>query len=218
MRKRLLRSSNWLKGARVAAAAGVLSMLQLGADPVHETTVSASTSQVVPVAIGGVLLGGQTRTLPTSESVQFQAGIQNLWNAIVEGRPSLAASLFFPLPAYVAVKAINNGVQEWTTRLMVFYKMDIMAAHAYLGAGAASDKLVGVWVPRSSAVWVKPGVELNKGSYWRVYGSRLLYLSGGVVKSLGIRSLISWKGEWYVVHLGHIARATFSGNLYEPYG
>ena len=206
--------SRWIRAARVLAAAGALSTLEYGAGLARGTAASHSA---VPVATGGVLLGGQTRTLPSTQSPQFQAGVQNLWNAIVEGRPQLATSFYFPLHAYVAVKAITNGVQEWTTRLLVFYQMDIMAAHAYLGAGAASDTLIGVWVPRGSAVWVQPGVELNKGSYWLVYGARLLYRSQGRVESLGIRSLISWKGQWYIVHLGHIARATFSGDLYQPY-
>jgi hypothetical protein len=32
----------------------------------------------------------------------------------------------------------------------------------------------------------------------------LLYTAGGVERSLPVSSLISWRGEWYVVHLGAI--------------
>ncbi len=50
-----------------------------------------------------------------------------------------------------------------------------------------------------------PGVEYNSGSYWRVFGSTLRYrLDDGTLHELPVTSLISWRGEWYVVHLGPI--------------
>ena len=54
------------------------------------------------------------------------------------------------------------------------------------------------------AVWVQPGAEYNKGSYWRVYGSRSHYTVDGQDHSFPVSSLISWRGQWYVVHLGEI--------------
>ena len=36
--------------------------------------------------------------------------------------------------------------------------------------------------------------------------TRIVYSEGGQTRSLGIASLISWRGEWYVVHLGAILR------------
>jgi len=41
----------------------------------------------------------------------------------------------------------------------------------------------------------------NKGSYWRVYGSVVHYEVDGRSSTFVIQSLISWRGEWYVVHL-----------------
>jgi len=34
-----------------------------------------------------------------------------------------------------------------------------------------------------------------------VYGTRLIYEVKGKERSLEVTSLISWRGEWYVVHL-----------------
>ena len=70
-------------------------------------------------------------------------------------------------------------------------------------ATAASARFTGVTVP-DAAQWILPGVEYNKGSYWRVYGSTLNYAAGGRSGSFTIASMISWRGQWYVVHLASI--------------
>ena len=61
--------------------------------------------------------------------------------------------------------------------------------------------LVGVDVPDARATWVLPGAEYNKGSYWRVYGTVVHYVVDGRAATFAIQSLISWRGQWYVVHL-----------------
>ena len=48
------------------------------------------------------------------------------------------------------------------------------------------------------------GGEYNKGSYWRVYNAALRYTAEGQAGSFPIASMISWRGEWYVVHLNSI--------------
>jgi hypothetical protein len=49
---------------------------------------------------------------------------------------------------------------------------------------------------------MKPGSEGNKIGYWRVLRSKLRYADAeGNQQSLEITSLISWRGEWYVVHV-----------------
>jgi hypothetical protein len=37
-----------------------------------------------------------------------------------------------------------------------------------------------------------------------VYGTAVTYVAGGQSRTFEIHSLISWRGEWYVVHLGAI--------------
>jgi hypothetical protein len=57
---------------------------------------------------------------------------------------------------------------------------------------------------RSDAVWVLPGAEYNKGSYYPVYDTTLHYRVGGQARSFTVASMISWRGRWYVVHLAAI--------------
>lgn len=146
----------------------------------------------------------QTADKPTT-SPKLAEHANALWQAIVSDDPSVAAPAFFPLGAYLQVKAISNPESDYRTRLLGAYAEDIHALHATLGARAAGAQPVGIDVPDGQAVWVEPGAEYNKGSYWRVYGANLRYTtSDGQRGSFPIASLISWRGEWYVVHLSSI--------------
>jgi hypothetical protein len=130
-----------------------------------------------------------------------------LWKAVVDGEPAEAHASFFPLSAYVQVKAISDPVHDYDTRLIPNYDEDILSLHATLRAQLAvaggAPVYVSVVVP-SGAQWIRPGVEYNKGSYWRVYGTLVNYTAGGQPHTFEIHSMISWRGEWYVVHLGPI--------------
>jgi hypothetical protein len=145
----------------------------------------------------------QTTTRPSAADPSFQAHIRDLWQAVVDGRPAQGLPFFFPLGAYVQVKAISDPVHDYWTRLIANYEQDVMTLHARLGPAAASARLTAVSVP-GAATWIVPGVEYNKGSYWRVYGTRVSYVAGGIPGSFEVTSMISWRGEWYVVHLGEI--------------
>jgi hypothetical protein len=158
----------------------------------------------------------QTSQLPGDQDPQFIAGTQALWRAIVRDQPSLAKPFFFPLSAYLQVKDIADPARDYQDRLIAWYDLDIKAAHDRLGADAAEAKLVSVQVPREQAEWIEPGAEYNKGSYYRVYGTRLTYQVKGHSASFGIFSLISWRGEWYVVHLGPATRPAMEGIVYDP--
>ena len=147
----------------------------------------------------------QTQDKPTSTDPKFTAGVAALWQAIVTDDPIKALPFFFPLGAYRQVKAISNPESDWRSRLVSGYVDDIHALHAKLGGKAATAQLAGIDVPEGQAVWVQPGVEYNKGSYWRVYGAQLRYTTAdGQSGSFPIASMISWRGEWYVVHLNSI--------------
>jgi hypothetical protein len=107
------------------------------------------------------------------------------------------------MSAYIQVKGISDPVHDYQTRLIANFDQDVEALHAALGGSAGSATLTGVTVP-DAAQWIVPGVEYNKGSYWRVYGTNVSYTAGGQSRSFPITSMISWRGEWYVVHLGAI--------------
>jgi hypothetical protein len=142
----------------------------------------------------------QTRERPR-EGDPFQARAKVLWDAIVADDPELALPFFFPLPAYVQVKTIANPETDWKRRLVASFRRDIHHLHETLGTRAAEAKLVELEVATERAHWVEPGVEGNKIGYWRVFGSKLRYQTERGAASIEVKSLISWRGEWYVVHL-----------------
>lgn len=160
----------------------------------------------------------QTKTMPTDTDPQFTAGVNALWQGIVDDNPQEAMPFFFPKSAYLQVKALSNPGADYENRLIGFYKLDIHAAHRLLGSDAKDAKLVGVSVPARAAEWILPGEEQNKLSYYRVYGSRLTYTEGGKTKSFGLFSLISWRGQWYIVHFGPNPRPKPIGVVYQPRG
>ncbi len=170
------------------------------------TTTTTTTTTLPPTTTTTVDPGTlpQTMDMPTTTSAQFQAGLAGFWQAIVTDNPAPAMPFFFPLSAYLQVKAISNPAGDWMGRLVAAYQTDIHTLHGNLGAGAATAQLTGVDVP-NAAQWVLPGSEYNKLPYWRVYSAQIHYTDGGQAGSFTIASMISWRGEWYIVHLARIA-------------
>jgi hypothetical protein len=142
----------------------------------------------------------QTPALPSSNTTRFRARMAALWRGILEDSPAAARPAFFPQAAYQQVKQVSNANADYRDRLFANYRSDIQAAHLLLGRGARRARLVSVLVPRQWA-WIPPGYCYNRVGYWHAPGSRLVYRERGRTRSFGIFSLISWRGEWYVVHL-----------------
>jgi hypothetical protein len=144
----------------------------------------------------------QTKQLPSTTDPLFQEHVADFWRGIVDDNPQEAMPFFFPLSAYIQVKGISDPVHDYDTRLIPAYEADIHRLHSELGSDPGSAQLVSLNVPQTQAEWILPGVEYNKGSYWRVFGNSLEFTSNGENRSFSVYSLISWRGEWYVVHVG----------------
>jgi len=140
----------------------------------------------------------------------------SLWTGIVHGSLTSALTAFFPKAAYVQLKAIAAASFDWTDRLVHDYGLDIAAAHALLGTGAAHARLIGINLPAGHGHWIDPGVCYNSIGYYEIPNARLVYREDGRIRSLGIASMISWRGAWYVVHFGAILRASDSGTVDAP--
>jgi hypothetical protein len=140
----------------------------------------------------------------------------SLWEGVVHDSLTAALPAFFPRGAYVQLKAIASAGSDWRERLVGDYALDIGAAHALLGRDHASAQLVAVNVPSSYGHWVPPGVCYNEIGYYEVPNARVVYSEDGQIRSFGIASMISWRGVWYVVHLGAILRSNESGVVDEP--
>lgn len=139
-----------------------------------------------------------------------------LWNGIRTDNLATALPAFFPEAAYAQLKSIGNPDSDWTSRLIADYSLDLQAAHALLGPDAARAKLINVEVPSSFAHMIGPGVCYNSLPYWETPNSRIVYSENGVVSSFGIASMISWRGTWFVVHLGAILRSGYGGEVDAP--
>jgi hypothetical protein len=139
----------------------------------------------------------------------------SLWSGVVHDSLPQALPAFFPKEAYVRLKAIGSASSDWTERLVHDYRLDIGAAHALLGQNAARAQLVAVNAPSSYGHWIQPGVCDNSIGYYEMPNARVVYREEGQIHSFGIASMISWRGVWYVVHLGAILRSTDAGTVDE---
>jgi hypothetical protein len=166
--------------------------------PATTTTVPPTTTTVDPGTLP------QTDTLPPANDPQLQSEVGALWQGVVAGSVGPALPAYFPESAYLQLKDLPNATADYRERLIGDFGEDVDAAHALLGADAASATLVGVDVPESYAHWIPPGVCYNGIGYWEVPNARVVYQEDGQTRSFGIASMISWRGEWYVVHFGAV--------------
>jgi hypothetical protein len=166
----------------------------------------------LPVAPGAGDLP-QTRAFPGTDSAAFHDAMQDLWLAVTTGNARLALPTFFPQAAYEKLKAIYDPGEDWDDRLWYDFTLDVGAAHRVVDPDA---RLVRVIVAGDDAAWVYPGVCANSIGYWHVDGARLVYREHGQERSIGIASLISWRGVWYVVHFGAVLRSVVTGIVDDP--
>ena len=160
------------------------------------STVPPSTSTTTSTTIDPGTLG-QTTDRPSGTDPTFGARMQRLWAAITSGHAAEGLAAFFPLGAYERVKVVANPASDWQHRLVADFFSDIALEHRSIPSNAT---LLNVSVPDAAATWVRPGVEFNRIGYWRVYDTVLTYQSGTTTGTIGVISLISWRGQWYVVH------------------
>jgi hypothetical protein len=137
----------------------------------------------------------------------------DLWLAVTAGNPRFGLPGFFPVAAYKQVKAEPYPAADWQYRLWYDFVLDVRAAHRLLGSGATLDRVI---VPTAYAAWVYPGACYNKIGYWHLPGARVVYREHGTERSFGIASLISWRGTWYVIHLGAVQRTAVTGIVDQP--
>jgi len=144
----------------------------------------------------------QTEDRPRADSAAFKRRVEQLVDAIVHDEPGRASAAFFPVVAYEQVKAVAKPERDWKFRLMRAFENDIHEYHRALGPNPEQARFVAIDVPDASARWMKPGSEGNRLGYFRVLRSRLrMTRADGKERAFEVTSMISWRGEWYVVHL-----------------
>jgi hypothetical protein len=176
-------------------------------------TPTRQRPSALPVGPANVGALPQTSALPKTTGTAFGNAVHDIWLAVSTGDPDYAKPAFFPVQAYEQVKAIANPESDWQNRLWYDFKLDLAAAHKLVGKNA---KLVKVVTPTQYAQWIPAGGCYNSIGYWHLPGSRLVYRTGGVTHSFGLASFISWRGDWYLVHLGALVRSGAYGIVDDP--
>ncbi len=187
------------------------------------TPHAASTARTAGAAPGNprafrapVVAFPQTTASPVATTAMFSRGMKVLWDAVLTNRADEARAVFFPLQAYQRLKAVGDPTADWRDRLFADFTGDVAAAHQLVSREGLPAHLLRVVVASSTANWVPPGRCYNRIGYWHVAESRLVYSSGAGVRSFGIASMISWRGTWYVVHLGAVLRSSGRGIVDQP--
>jgi hypothetical protein len=126
----------------------------------------------------------------------------------------IALKVFFPELAYVKMKTgeIPAPASDWQGRLFDFFILDIGAYRDRLSATPGAT-FVRVEANPRFAQWIPPGVCENKIGYWHEPNVRLVFRNHAAVVSVLVASLISWRGVWYVVHLGPNPRPANVGTV-----
>jgi hypothetical protein len=170
----------------------------------------------VPATIAVSL--AQTSIEPPSGTAALRARLEPLWSAIRDDSLATGRAVFFPESAYVRMKTgeIPNPPADYLDRLVAFFGLDLAAYHGALGPHPKAVRLVSVIANPAYATWIAPGSCENSVGYWHLPGVRLAYTSPSGTRSFAVTSLISWRGIWYVVHLGPNPRPANVGTVDLP--
>ena len=177
---------------------------------------ATTTTLANALSSGGPGSMPQTQAFPSSSSPAFQREMAALFAGIKQDSLSEALVGFFPEAAYLRIKRLSSPRVDYEDRLLVEFQLDVAAAHRALGSDAGAAQFVRVMVPNDEASWIGPGQCHNSTGYFHVPGARLVYTERGHEHSIGIASMISWRGQWYVVHFGVFARTRLVGYVDDP--
>ena len=145
----------------------------------------------------------QTEDEPSIHSPLFQHRLGLLWQAIVADDPEIARPFFFPKVAYLKVKAIKDppaatGSAGCGSSSCATFTSTTKSS-APIRARPASS---GSDFPEGKSHWMKKHKEGNAIGYHRVKRPYLVFTDAdGKEQKLEVTVMISWRGEWYVVHL-----------------
>ncbi len=187
-------------GTQGAAATPPPAATLASASPVPAASAAVADEPPLVGADGTPL--PQTEARPSVTDQRFKQRMQRVADAILTGDSLNARASFFPLVAYAQVKDVQKPERDYRYRLLANFERDVREYRKLLGRDAEGAEFLGVEVPDARVEWMKPGKEGNRLGYFRVLRSKLRFrLSSGKERSLELTSLISWRGEWYVVHL-----------------
>ncbi len=112
------------------------------------------------------------------------------------------------------MKAIPYPESDYENRLLYLFNLDITAYRGFLLARGTPRLLYVVSSP-SDAQWIPVNACYNKIGYWHVPGARFVFRWPSLTASVGVLSMISWRGTWYFIHLGQYTATGSKGQIYD---
>lgn len=136
--------------------------------------------------------------LPAStEGMDLRA--RHLLEAVAGDNAALANDILFPRDGWTATRDTADPGKEWDRRVATPFRkaVHVLARHNEELVRAQSVTLelgsaIAKETPRPRA-WKKP--------LWTVHGSRVKFVLDGRARTLPVRELTAWRGEWYVTLL-----------------
>jgi hypothetical protein len=136
--------------------------------------------------------------LPTStEGMDLRA--RHLLEAIAADNAVLANDIIFPRDAWIATRDASDPGKDWDRRVASPFRKAIHVLSRHNGALAHAQSVtleLGTAISQDS-----PRPHGWKKSLWAVHGSRITFVVDGQTRSLPVRELTAWRGEWYVTLL-----------------
>ncbi len=181
----------------------------------HRSTTTTTAPTTTTTDAGAL---PQTDAQPPMDSASLTSRFGSLFTAMQGDNHALAMETFFPESAYLQMKTgmLANPASDYQGRLVAFLDLDLVAYQQALGTPPSAARLTTMNANPALAHWVSPGTCENKIGYWHLPNARMVYTAGGGEKSFAIASLISWRGVWYVVHLGPNPRPSNVGTVAYP--
>jgi hypothetical protein len=169
----------------------------------------------VSPALGATLPGNLPQTnVEPSFGAPLNHQMRTLFEAIATEKHTLGATVFFPRAAYLRMKTgvIPEPASDYAGRLVAFFNLDLAAYRRRLFTNSTTTFIRVNADPRQAA-WIRPGACENRVGYWYLPRARLVMLRRHVVVSVAVASMISWRGVWYVIHLGPNPRPVNIGTV-----
>jgi hypothetical protein len=136
--------------------------------------------------------------LPTSvEGMDLRA--RHMLEAIAGDNAVLANDIIFPRDAWMATRDASDPGKDWDRRVATPFRkaVHVLSRHNAGLARAQSVTLeLGTAISQDS-----PRPHGWKKALWTVHGSRITFVVDGQARTLPVRELTAWRGQWYVTLL-----------------
>jgi hypothetical protein len=143
----------------------------------------------------------ENRQKPDLHSERLDDRARHLLDAIATGEAARGDDFFFPRSPFIPLKDVRDP-GRYFDQLLGAYHRDIRELHKSR-RDWTSVRLVS-FALGTTPTWVAPGREYNKIGYYRTFGAKLRWQAGDSSGAIGISTIISYHGRWFITHLAPI--------------